>query len=239
MSEQLTPELQAKVEATTALLKEAVDTYEGNLSLANSLGVEDMVLTDLIAKHAPAIGMFVLDTGRLPEETLELLAKTRNAYPDIATQVYYPEAADVEAYVAEQGINGFYKGQEERKGCCFVRKIKPLKRALADKKAWITGLRREQSVTRDEIQLTEWDEGNGLHKLNPLADWTEKEVWAYVKANQVPYNALHDRHYPSIGCAPCTRAISVGEDVRAGRWWWENPESKECGLHPATPLNFK
>lgn len=239
MSEQISAELQVKIDAAAKLLQEASNSYEGNLSLANSLGVEDMVLTDLIAKHSPTIGMFVLDTGRLPEETLELLEKTKNAYPNVETTVYYPEAADVEAYVSENGINGFYKGQDERKSCCFVRKIKPLKRALADKAAWITGLRREQSVTRDEIQLSEWDDANQLYKLNPLADWTEKDVWTYVKALQVPYNALHDRHYPSIGCAPCTRAISVGEDVRAGRWWWENPENKECGLHPATPLNFK
>jgi phosphoadenosine phosphosulfate reductase len=120
-----------------------------------------------------------------------------------------------------------------------VRKIKPLKRALADQKAWITGLRREQSVTRDEIAFSEWDESNGLQKLNPLADWSEKDVWAYIRALDVPYNALHDQHYPSIGCAPCTRAISVGEDVRSGRWWWENPDNRECGLHPATPLKFK
>lgn len=239
MSEQITPELQAKIEATAALLKKAVADHDGSIVLANSLGAEDVVLTDLLAKFAPEIPMFVLDTGRLPEETLKLLAEVRNTYANLQVNVYYPEAADVEAYVQENGVNAFYESQELRKGCCFVRKIKPLQRALSNHKAWITGLRREQSVTRDEIQFEEWDEGNNMHKLNPLADWSEKEIWAYIKANEVPYNALHDQHYPSIGCAPCTRAISMGEDVRAGRWWWENPENRECGLHPATPLKFK
>ncbi|WP_299177816.1 phosphoadenylyl-sulfate reductase [uncultured Neptuniibacter sp.] len=239
MSEQLSAELQAKVEAVAALLNKGFSDHEGSLVFANSLGAEDVVIADLISKYCPQISNFVLDTGRLPEETLKLLADVRQQYPNLSIDVYYPEAADVEGYVAENGINAFYESQEMRKGCCFVRKIKPLKRALSDRKAWITGLRREQSVTRDEIQFEEWDEGNNMHKLNPLADWSEKEVWAYIKAENVPYNELHDKHYPSIGCAPCTRAISVGEDVRSGRWWWENPENRECGLHPATPLNFK
>ncbi|GGO83195.1 phosphoadenosine phosphosulfate reductase [Marinobacterium nitratireducens] len=239
MSEQISAELQAKIEHVAGLLNQAAGEYADGIVFANSLGAEDVVLTDLISKQAPSIRMFVLDTGRLPEETLKLLAQVRQRYGNLKLDVYYPEAADVEAYVAENGINAFYESQELRKGCCFVRKIKPLKRALSGNKAWITGLRREQSVTRDEIAFSEWDEGNGLQKLNPLADWSEKEVWAYIRANEVPYNELHDRHYPSIGCAPCTRAISVGEDVRSGRWWWENPENRECGLHPATPLKFK
>ncbi|NVK40018.1 MAG: phosphoadenylyl-sulfate reductase [Oceanospirillaceae bacterium] len=239
MSEQISAELQAKIEHVAGLLSKAQNEYGDAVVFANSLGAEDVVLTDLISKHAPGIGVFVLDTGRLPEETLKLLGQVRTHYQGLKLKVYYPEAADVEAFVAENGINAFYESQELRKGCCFVRKIKPLKRALAGNKAWITGLRREQSVTRDEIAFSEWDDGNGLQKLNPLADWTEKEIWAYIRANEVPYNELHDRHYPSIGCAPCTRAISVGEDVRSGRWWWENPENRECGLHPATPLKFK
>lgn len=239
MSEQISAELQAKIDHVAGLLREAQKEYGDGVVFANSLGAEDVVLTDLISRHAPGIGIFVLDTGRLPEETLKLLGQVRDQYRDLALTVYYPEAADVEAYVAENGINAFYESQELRKGCCFVRKIKPLKRALSGNRAWITGLRREQSVTRDEIAFSEWDEGNGLQKLNPLADWTEKEIWTYIRANEVPYNELHDRHYPSIGCAPCTRAISVGEDVRSGRWWWENPENRECGLHPATPLKFK
>jgi phosphoadenosine phosphosulfate reductase len=239
MSEQLSAELNARVEHVAGLLKQAADDYSAGIVFANSLGAEDMVLTDLISRHAPGIGIFVLDTGRLPEETLKLLADAKARYSQVSFKVYYPEAADVEAFVADHGINAFYESQDLRKGCCFVRKIKPLKRALANQKAWITGLRREQSVTRDEIAFSEWDEGNGLQKLNPLADWSEKDVWAYIRALDVPYNALHDQHYPSIGCAPCTRAISVGEDVRSGRWWWENPDNRECGLHPATPLKFK
>ncbi len=239
MSEQLSAELSARVEQVASLLKQAAEDYSGAIVFANSLGAEDMVLTDLISRHAPGIEVFVLDTGRLPEETLKLLADAQGRYDQVNFKVYYPEAADVEAFVADHGINAFYESQDLRKGCCFVRKIKPLKRALADQKAWITGLRREQSVTRDEIAFSEWDEGNGLQKLNPLADWSEKDVWAYIRALDVPYNALHDQHYPSIGCAPCTRAISMGEDVRSGRWWWENPDNRECGLHPATPLKFK
>jgi phosphoadenosine phosphosulfate reductase len=239
MSEQMSSELQSKIEATAALLKKSLNDHDGSIVFANSLGAEDVVIADLISRYSPEISNFVLDTGRLPEETLKLLADVQARYSNLTVNVYYPESADVEGFVAENGVNAFYESQALRKGCCFVRKIKPLKRALADKKAWITGLRREQSVTRDEIQFEEWDEGNNMHKLNPLADWSEKEVWAYIKANDVPYNELHDKHYPSIGCAPCTRAISMGEDVRSGRWWWENPENRECGLHPATPLNFK
>nr|WP_067298555.1 phosphoadenylyl-sulfate reductase [Marinobacterium profundum] len=239
MSEQLSAELNARVEHVAGLLKQAAADYSDGIVFANSLGAEDMVLTDLISRYAPGIGIFVLDTGRLPEETLKLLADAKVQYPQVGFKVYYPEAADVEAFVADHGINAFYESQDLRKGCCFVRKIKPLKRALADQKAWITGMRREQSVTRDEIAFSEWDQGNGLQKLNPLADWSEKDIWAYIRALDVPYNALHDQHYPSIGCAPCTRAISMGEDVRSGRWWWENADNRECGLHPATPLKFK
>ncbi|WP_417226305.1 phosphoadenylyl-sulfate reductase [Amphritea sp.] len=238
MSELLTAELDAKVAHTIAVLQQAAAEYsDTGLVFANSLGAEDVVITDLISKHTPQIGMFVLDTGRLPEETLKLLTDVQALYGNLKVQVYYPDAADVEEYVQTNGVNAFYESQAMRKGCCFVRKIKPLKRALANREAWITGLRREQSVTRDEIGFKEFDEGNGIDKFNPLADWTEKEIWAYIRANKVPYNALHDQHYPSIGCAPCTRAVAEGEDVRAGRWWWENPETRECGLHPGTPVD--
>lgn len=236
MSELLTPELDAKVAHTIAVLQQAAtENSETGVVFANSLGAEDVVMTDLISKHTPQIGMFVLDTGRLPEETLKLLTDVQALYGNLKVQVFYPEAADVEGYVQTNGVNAFYESQAMRKGCCFVRKIKPLKRALANREAWITGLRREQSVTRDEIGFKEFDEGNGIDKFNPLADWTEKEIWVYIRAYKVPYNALHDQHYPSIGCAPCTRAVAKGEDVRAGRWWWENPETRECGLHEATP----
>lgn len=236
MSELLTAELDAKVAHTIEVLKQAAaENSDASVVFANSLGAEDVVITDLISKHTPQLGMFVLDTGRLPEETLKLLTDVQALYGNLKVQVYYPEAADVEEYVQTNGVNAFYESQAMRKGCCFVRKIKPLKRALANRDAWITGLRREQSVTRDEIGFKEFDESNGIDKFNPLADWTEQEVWAYIRAYKVPYNALHDQHYPSIGCAPCTRAVAEGEDVRAGRWWWENPETRECGLHSGAP----
>jgi phosphoadenosine phosphosulfate reductase len=197
---------------------------------ASSLGVEDMVITDLIARTQTPIEIFTLDTGRLPEETYRLIQEVRNRY-GISIASYAPEAAEVERYVAANGPNAFYESIEMRKECCRIRKVEPLKRALAGKRAWITGLRREQSPTRAELSAREWDAEHMLDKFNPLIDWTTDEVWAYVKAREVPYSALHDKGYPSIGCAPCTRAITPGEDIRAGRWWWENPETKECGLH--------
>lgn len=238
MSDTLDTSLQQKISETVERLQQASTEFAQGITFANSLGAEDVVISDLLSRHQINIPMFVLDTGRLPEETLKLLETIREQYPTLEVQVYYPDSNDVEAYVNENGINAFYNSQGMRKQCCEVRKLKPLRRALSGKKAWITGLRREQSVTRDEIGFSEWDKANNLQKFNPLADWSEKEIWAYIRALNVPYNALHDQHYPSIGCAPCTRAISAGEDLRAGRWWWENPENRECGLHPATPLNF-
>lgn len=234
MSKQLDSALQAKVDHSIDVLRSALGEY-GQITFANSLGAEDVVITDLICRHVPGIEIFSLDTGRLPEETLKLLASIEQRY-NFKVKVYYPDTAALEAYVHENGINAFYESQELRKRCCYIRKVGPLKRALSGKKAWVTGIRREQAVTRDQIEFVEWDEGNQLHKVNPLADWSEAEVWNYIRSQEVPYNDLHDQHYPSIGCAPCTRAVSVGEDVRAGRWWWENPETRECGLHPATPL---
>lgn len=230
MSISLPADLQAKLDHTVVLLK-AIAAEHAPAVFANSLGAEDMVVTDLIARHAIGIEIFSLDTGRLPAETYDLMQKTAETYPAVPVKVYFPRAEAVEAYVNRQGINAFYQSIELRKECCRIRKLEPLARALAGKTAWVTGLRREQSATRTDMREQEWDAGNGLTKFNPLLDWTEKEVWAYIKAFAVPYNALHDRHYPSIGCAPCTRAIAMGEDVRAGRWWWENPDSKECGLH--------
>ncbi|MDX5363746.1 MAG: phosphoadenylyl-sulfate reductase [Pseudazoarcus pumilus] len=198
--------------------------------LANSLGAEDMVLTDLIAKGGLAIDNFSLDTGRLPAETYDLMARVQQHY-GLKLTLYYPQHQNVEAFTRENGINGFYDSVEARKACCHARKVEPLQRALKGKKAWITGMRAQQSATRAELPLQLFDADNGLEKFNPLADWSEKEVWAYIRLNDVPYNKLHDQFYPSIGCAPCTRPVAIGEDVRAGRWWWENPESKECGLH--------
>ncbi|HZW24746.1 MAG TPA: phosphoadenylyl-sulfate reductase [Gallionella sp.] len=221
--------LQQKIEQTLAVLRQAVEGY-APVTFANSLGAEDMVLTDLIAKHGLNIEMFSLDTGRLPAETYDLMQQLRERYA-LPLTVYFPDSVQVEAYVAQHGVNGFYDSVENRKACCFVRKVEPLRRALAGKGAWITGMRREQAATRGSLEVSSFDADNGLQKFNPLLDWTNVEVWEYIKANDVPYNKLHDQFYPSIGCAPCTRAVTPGEDIRAGRWWWENPEGKECGLH--------
>lgn len=229
----VTPELAASVAAKTdaarALLTDIASQW-APAAFANSLGAEDMVLTDLIVKSDLPIEIFSLDTGRLPLETYDLMATVQKHY-DLKLKVYFPQSEVVENYVRQHGINAFYDSIELRKACCHARKVEPLQRALAGKKAWITGLRAQQAATRVGLPTREYDEGNKLEKFNPLADWSEKEVWTYIKQNGVPYNALHDKFYPSIGCAPCTRAVAMGEDVRAGRWWWENPESKECGLH--------
>lgn len=221
--------LQQKIDQTVAVLRQAAKEF-APLTFANSLGAEDMVLTDLIAKHQPDIQMFSLDTGRLPQETYELMQQVRNCY-SVPLQVYFPDATSTEALVGKIGVNGFYDSVDNRKACCHARKVEPLKRALSGKKAWITGMRREQAVTRGSLEVSAFDADHGLQKFNPLLDWSNAEVWEYIKANDVPYNALHDQFYPSIGCAPCTRAITPGEDIRAGRWWWEDPQNKECGLH--------
>ena len=229
----ITPELSASVTARTSeveALLAAITHDFGPATFANSLGAEDMVLTDLILKARLPIDIFSLDTGRLPPETYDLIGSVEKHYGHRLT-IFFPRADDVETYVRNQGINAFRDSVTLRKACCAIRKVEPLQRALAGKRAWITGLRAQQAATRDGLPLREYDAGNGLEKFNPLAEWTEKEVWTYIRQNAVPYNALHDKFYPSIGCAPCTRAISPGEDIRAGRWWWESPESKECGLH--------
>ena len=227
-------------------LSDRVDAVASSLSriarehapavFASSFGAEDMVLLDLIAQHAPTLGVFTLDTGRLPEETLALIDRSRDRY-GVPVEVYFPDAARVESFVRANGVNAFYNGVELRKECCAIRKTEPLARALAGKGAWITGLRRAQAVTRESLAYREFDDVHGLPKFNPLVEWTEEDVWTYIRARQVPYNALHDHGYRSIGCAPCTRAVEPGEDVRAGRWWWENPEHKECGLH-RRPIGF-
>lgn len=229
----ITPELSASVAAKTDAALTLLAAIAGDWSpatFANSLGAEDMVLTDLIVKAKLPIEIFSLDTGRLPAETYDLMAAVDRKY-GLKLKVYFPQSEATEIFVRNHGINAFYDSVEMRKACCYVRKVEPLKRALAGKRAWITGMRAQQAATRTALATREYDEGNGLEKFNPLADWTDKEVWTYIKENDVPYNALHDKFYPSIGCAPCTRAISPGEDIRAGRWWWESPESKECGLH--------
>jgi phosphoadenosine phosphosulfate reductase len=197
---------------------------------ASSLAAEDMVLTDLILKANLPIGIFSLETGRLNRETLDVIGKVKAHYGyDI--ELFYPQPEAVEQYVTQNGLNAFYDSVEMRRACCGIRKVEPLGRALAGKQAWVTGQRRAQSSTRAELAVQELDAAHGMTKFNPLADWSEQDVWDYIRQNNVPYNALHDQGFPSIGCAPCTRAVQPGEDVRAGRWWWENPDSKECGLH--------
>ena len=197
---------------------------------ASSLAAEDMVLTDMILKAKLPIGIFSLETGRLHQETLAVLDKVKARYDHDIT-LYRPQPEAVAAYVEQHGLNAFYNSVEMRRECCRIRKVEPLGRALAGNKAWITGQRRAQSTTRAELHVQEDDAAHAMTKFNPLADWSEQDVWDYIRANDVPYNALHDQGYPSIGCEPCTRAVQPGEDVRAGRWWWENPDSKECGLH--------
>ena len=227
------PALINEVAAKTVLLRQRlaeIASAHAPAVFANSLGAEDMVLTDLIVRESLAIEIFSLDTGRLPAETYELMGRLRRHY-GLTLKLYYPRHELVESYTGQHGINGFYESVELRKGCCQVRKVEPLQRALAGKRAWVTGLRAEQAATRAHLELHEFDHANGLEKFNPLADWSEREVWAYIHANDVPYNKLHAQNYPSIGCAPCTRAIGPGEHVRAGRWWWEEPATKECGLH--------
>lgn len=229
-------ELQEKVEQVKVLLAQAVDEFQ-SVTFANSLGAEDMVLTDVIAKFQPDIEMFSLDTGRLPQETYDLMQVVRTHY-NVPLKVYFPSSESVETLIEKNGVNGFYDSVENRKSCCFVRKVEPLKRALSGKRAWLTGMRRDQAITRGSLALFSFDIDQGLHKYNPLLDWTNAEVWAYIKQHDVPYNKLHDRFYPSIGCAPCTRNVTPGEDIRSGRWWWESADGKECGLHAGkvTPL---
>ena len=207
-----------------------LQTYKGRIALASSYGAEDQVLTDMIVKSDPVAKIFTLDTGRLHEETYAVMEQTNKKY-GINVEVYCPLQSEVEHLYQMQGIYGFRESVENRKMCCHVRKMEPLRRALKGYDVWITGLRRAQSPTRETMQLIEWDEVNGLIKLNPLIEWSEEKVWDYIEQQKVPYNALHTQGYPSIGCAPCTRAVREGEDIRAGRWWWENPEHKECGLH--------
>jgi phosphoadenosine phosphosulfate reductase len=217
------------VAATRATLERVAAEFSPAV-FASSLALEDMVLTDLILKAQLPIGIFSLDTGRLHPETLAVLDAVKATY-GVEIAVYRPDAAAVDAYVTNKGADAFYDSVELRRECCHIRKVEPLGRALAGKRAWLTGQRRAQSATRAELAMQEDDPAHGMVKFNPLADWSEEDVWNYIRSNNVPYNVLHDQGFPSIGCAPCTRAVQPGEDIRAGRWWWENPESKECGLH--------
>lgn len=222
---------QQRIDDAVALLNR-IEREFAPAAFATSLGAEDMVLTDLIARHAPGIEVFTLDTGRLHEETYRLMQKVADQY-DLRLRVYFPQPETVQQYATAHGVNGFYGSIELRKACCHARKVEPLGRALKNKAAWITGLRREQAVTRRDLPEREFDATHGIEKFNPLAAWSEAEVWVYLHAYGVPTNELHERGFPSIGCAPCTRALAAGEDLRAGRWWWEDPLTRECGLHPA------
>jgi phosphoadenosine phosphosulfate reductase len=222
-------ELQAKVERLDALL-DSIAQRHANVKLASSLAAEDMLLTHAILSRDVKIGIFSLNTGRLHAETLGMLDRVKERYGYDIEQ-FHPLPEAVEEYVRDHGLNAFYESVDLRKSCCGIRKVEPLNRALKDVSAWVTGQRREQSVTRVELHEEEHDAPRNIAKFNPLADWTEADVWAYLKAFDVPVNPLHARGYPSIGCEPCTRAIRPGEDSRAGRWWWESRDTKECGLH--------
>jgi phosphoadenosine phosphosulfate reductase len=217
--------------STEEIILWAVEHYGvSNVIQATSLSAEDQVITDMLMKLTPEIDIFTLDTGRLPQETYNVLEETRNRY-NKNIDIVFPETGAVEVMVNNNGPNLFYESIEKRKLCCRIRKVEPLKRKLSGKKAWICGLRREQASTRTELKVIEWDINLGINKINPIAGWSDKQVFDYIKQNNVPYNRLHDNGYPSIGCVCCTRAIKSEEEIRAGRWWWENPEHKECGLH--------
>jgi phosphoadenosine phosphosulfate reductase len=220
------------------LIDFVLEEFGNKISLATSFGAEDQVLTDMLCKASSNPQTFTLDTGRLPEETYKVAEQTRQKY-NIQIQVLFPDYEQIQKMVAEHGFNLFYKSIENRKLCCRVRKLEPLKKELSGLDAWICGLRSQQSTTRTGLEKVAWDKAFGLIKICPLADWTEKQVWEYIRANDVPYNELHPKGYPSIGCEPCTRAIKPDEDIRAGRWWWENPEQKECGLHSKKPVNYQ
>lgn len=227
----------ARLDAAPAedVLGWALDTYHPRLAVSAAFLAEDMVVIDLAHKLNNGVRVFTLDTGRLPQETYTLIDEVRSKY-GIDIEVQFPDTAQIETMVSKHGLNLFYKDQSLRLLCCQVRKVFPLERALAGLDAWVTGLRRQQNVTRSDVAKVEIDEAHGgIVKVNPIADWTKEQVWDYVGANRVPYNALYDQGYTSIGCAPCTRPIRPGEEDRAGRWWWEDAATKECGLHHQSP----
>ncbi|MEE9123977.1 MAG: phosphoadenylyl-sulfate reductase [candidate division NC10 bacterium] len=222
-------------EDAETVIRWVLERFHPRIALATSLQAEEMVILDIAWKTNPGVRVFTLDTGRLHEETYMIMEQIREKY-GISVESYFPQRQAVEALERERGFYSFRRSVEERKYCCGIRKVEPLGRAVNGLDAWITGLRREQAVTRGMVGKVEADESHGgIIKVNPLADWSGEQVWDYIRAHDIPYNALHDVGFPSIGCAPCTRAIKPGEDIRAGRWWWEMPETKECGLH-VTPV---
>lgn len=207
-----------------------IHEYKGRIALSSSLGIEDQALTHMVCNIDSSTKIFTLDTGRLFPETYSLIDRTNKHY-GINLEIYFPESSKVEEMVRTKGINLFYDSIESRKECCRVRKLEPLKRAFEGLEVWICGLRKDQSITRFFTNMVEWDEANGMLKINPLINWNERMVWDYIRTHHIPYNELHDKGFPSIGCQPCTREVAKGEDIRSGRWWWETPEQKECGLH--------
>lgn len=207
-----------------------IEKMGDKITFGTSLGAEDQVITHMLHSNASDFKIFTLDTGRLFPETYDLIDRTNKRYK-LKIDLFFPEYQEVEAMVAEHGINLFFDSIDKRHLCCQIRKLNPLKRALVEREAWFTGLRRAQSVTRVDMQIVEWDDNAAMLKVNPLIDWSEQDVWDYIEEHKIPYNTLHKKGFPSIGCQPCTRAIMEGEDVRAGRWWWENPDTRECGLH--------
>lgn len=212
------------------ILEYFINEYGQEAALSSSLGAEDQVLTDMILKIKKDSNIFTLDTGRLHPETYDVMDATNLKY-GVKLNVFFPINSAVEELYESQGINGHFESIQNRKNCCGIRKMEPLKRALKPLKVWFTGLRAAQSVTRTDMPVVEYDENFNVIKVNPLINWSEDDVWNYIKEKNIPYNKLHDQGYPSIGCAPCTRPVKAGEDIRSGRWWWENPEHKECGLH--------
>ncbi len=223
----------AELAEKSATLKQRLQDISKRFSdvrFATSLAAEDMVVTDAISKAQAPIKLFTLATGRLHQETVDMVKTTEDHY-GVAIEKVYPQESDVQAFIDQYGMNGFYDGEQPKKACCGARKIKPLNAALIGADAWITGQRREQSTTRTELNFEELDDARGIAKFNPLFDWTESDIWAYIKQDNVPIHPLHLKGYPSIGCEPCTRQVKKGEDIRAGRWWWLQSDSKECGLH--------
>ena len=231
-TKQDTATLNSQLEGKSAqeIINFFLEQMADKITFGTSMGAEDQVITHMLSASGMPYKIFTLDTARLFPETYELIDRTNKRYK---TQIdlFFPDYHEVEEMVAEHGINLFYDSIDKRHLCCQIRKLNPLKRALEGREAWFTGLRRSQSVTRTDMQIVEWDDNAGKIKVNPLIEWSEEDVWNFIDEQKIPFNPLHKKGYPSIGCQPCTRAVMEGEDVRAGRWWWENPDDRECGLH--------